>query len=230
MPALLTNRQTSVKRVNDYLCLSGGGISLSGGFNLPIMPPPNRIAELRSAKGLTIEQLAEATGISVSYLSRLATGDRNLSVKNLNKIAVALGVGASDLLTETVIPADQVPVVGYVGAGAENHYYDGGQPPNDYVPMPPGGTDKTVAVEIRGDSLGSVFNNWLVYYDEIHEPPSPDLLRKLCVVGLPDGRVLVKKLMRGSAPGLYNLESNFQSTIEDVTVEWAAPVRTMTPR
>lgn len=93
-----------------------------------------------------------------------------------------------------------------------------------------GGNEKTVAVEIRGDSLGSIFNTWLVYYDDRHDPPRAELLRKLCVVGLADGRVLVKKLMKGSAPGLFNLESQTQSTIEDAVVEWAAPVKIMMPR
>lgn len=34
--------------------------------------PPNRITEIREAKGMTIEQLAEKAGMSVSYLWRLA--------------------------------------------------------------------------------------------------------------------------------------------------------------
>lgn len=138
MPTVLTNRQTLVKGAESYFCLPVHSVSLSDGFSLPIMPMPNRIAELRKAKDVTIEELAERTGISVSYLSRMATGGRNVSLKNLSKIAEALNVLPSDLLPDGQAP-DQVPVVGYVGAGAENHYYSFADAPEDWVPMPPGG-------------------------------------------------------------------------------------------
>ena len=59
------------------------------------MPAPNRIAEIRKAKDVKIEDLAEKTGLSVSYLSRMATGGRNVSIKNLEKIATAEPAGAS---------------------------------------------------------------------------------------------------------------------------------------
>lgn len=138
MPTVLTNRQTLVKGAESYFCLPVHSVSLSDGFSLPIMPLPNRIAELRKAEDVTIEELAERTGISVSYLSRMATGGRNVSLKNLSKIAEALNVLPSDLLPDGQAP-DQVPVVGYVGAGAENHYYSFADAPEDWVPMPPGG-------------------------------------------------------------------------------------------
>ena len=189
-------------------------------------PHPNRINDIREAKGVTIEQLAEKTGISISQISRMASGKRNLSVKNITKIAAALDVQPRDLLLDE--PA--VPVVGYVGAGAEMHHYANADHPDEGAPMPPGGNDSTVAVEVRGSSLGSIFDRWLVYYDDVRTPPTPDLLGKLCVVGLDDDRVLVKRLRRGSAPGTFNLESNTEGLIEDVRVMWAALVRSMSPR
>lgn len=65
---------------------------------------PNRIREIRNSKGITIERLSEATGISTGYLSRLEGGGRNLSVKNLTIIANALGVPKQDILVK---PDDQ---------------------------------------------------------------------------------------------------------------------------
>ena len=41
---------------------------------------------------------------------------------------------------------------------------------------------------------------------------------------------VVKKLRRGSAPRLYNLESTTEELIEDAEVLWAAKVKHMTPR
>lgn len=124
----------------------------------------------------------------------------------------------------------QVPVVGYVGAGAEAVLYADGQGPFDEVPAPPGATDKTVSVEIRGTSLGELFDTWLVYYDDLRDPPGGNQIGRLCVCGLADGRILVKKLKRGQIAGHFTLVSNTEPPIYDVLVDWAAIVTNMTPR
>jgi hypothetical protein len=124
-----------------------------------------------------------------------------------------------------------VDLVGYVGAGAETHFFnDDG--PLDEVAAPIGSTEKTVAVEIRGDSLGSFFDRWLVFYDDVHRPISmtSDLVNKLCVVGLEDGRILIKKIQRSKAKGFFHLLSQTEPPILDVRIEWAAKVKHMVPR
>ena len=52
-----------------------------------------RMRELRKAKGLTLKQLAEQTELSVGYLSQLERQDADPSVRALNIIGKALGVG-----------------------------------------------------------------------------------------------------------------------------------------
>ena len=94
----------------------------------------------------------------------------------------------------------------------------------DQVPAIDGATEKTVAVLIQGSSLGSVFHGWLAYYDDVRRPVTPDLHRALCVVGLPDERILIKKLHPSQTPGLYDLLSA-EDPIEGVRVEWAAKVK-----
>jgi hypothetical protein len=126
-----------------------------------------------------------------------------------------------------------IRIVGYVGAGSEAHFYDGGQFAPEFAPMPRYGNfkpgDDVVAVVVRGDSLGSLFNGWTLFYSDVKDPADPSLLKKLCVVGLADERVLVKKLLKGSVPGRYNLESQTEGLIEDAEVVWAAEVRAMSP-
>ena len=121
-------------------------------------------------------------------------------------------------------PPPQVRVVGYVGAGAEAHFYDVAPGDLDEVDPAGGVTDRTVCVEIRGDSLGAFFNRWLVFYDDVHEEVTPDLIGELCVVGLPDQRVLIKQIQRSRAEGLFNLLSSAQPPIRDVAITWAAKV------
>lgn len=61
---------------------------------------PNRIRYFRERQGLTLEDVAAESGLSVSYVSRLETNARNLSLKSLDKVARVLGVPASVLIAE----------------------------------------------------------------------------------------------------------------------------------
>lgn len=128
-------------------------------------------------------------------------------------------------------PQPSVRLVGYVGAGAEAHYYAVAQGDLDNVDAPEGSTADTVAVEIRGESLGPLFDHWLVYYDEVRRPVSSDLIGALCVVGLADDRILIKKLRPGTKKGRYRLTSTPpEPPIENADVQWAAKVKRMAPR
>jgi phage repressor protein C with HTH and peptisase S24 domain len=56
------------------------------------------LKRILAAKAITLPDLAKGTGLSVSYLSRLAAGKRNLSTKQIPKIASYLGVPPQDLI------------------------------------------------------------------------------------------------------------------------------------
>jgi transcriptional regulator with XRE-family HTH domain len=56
-----------------------------------------RIRQLRHDCELSQEALAEAAGIHRTYLGGIETGRRNPSLKNLGRIAKALGVSLSRL-------------------------------------------------------------------------------------------------------------------------------------
>lgn len=164
-------------------------------------------------------------GVSRSQFIKLERGERRLTADYISMAAKAFNVLEADIIADRVT----VPLVGYVGAGAQAYFYDS-QGPFEEVPMPENGNENTVAVEARGNSLGSFFNNWLIYYDELRTPPTPEMIGALCVVQLNDQRVMVKKLMRGSEPELYHLLSQTEDPIEDVELEWAARVTSMAPR
>lgn len=54
-----------------------------------------RMRDLRKAKGMTLQQLAEATGLSIGYLSQLEREQAVPSIRALNTISGALGVNIS---------------------------------------------------------------------------------------------------------------------------------------
>jgi len=57
-----------------------------------------RLFYLRSQKLMTQEELAEAAGISLDFVSLLERGQRSPSFKTLEHLSKALGVSVRDLL------------------------------------------------------------------------------------------------------------------------------------
>lgn len=179
------------------------------------------------------------SGISQAELARRLTDSLGRSIDRaaVNKMAKGKrGIAADEMmqiakLTNVPVPdeAGTAPLVGYVGAGA--HFFPFEFSGDlDRVPAPDGSTDQTVAAEIRGESLGVIFDRWLVFYDDVHGRPTEEDLGKLCVLGLPDGTTMVKQLKPGQLFGKFNLFSNTEAPIYDAEVEWCAVVRHMSPR
>ncbi len=95
--------------------------------------PRNAIRELRTAKGLTGEQLAELVGTSQQQVQRLEAGARRLTHDWAERIARALKVDIADVLRE---PAGigQTPQVAPVPPGMSG---SGSVGPWEVAPAPP---------------------------------------------------------------------------------------------
>lgn len=182
------------------------------------------IIEGLQKRGKTQKGLAEALGRAPSAVTELLKSRRRLQLGEIEKIANYLEVDPPQKLTRRT-----VPIIGHVAAGA-SLVFDAQSQFLDEADAPDGSTESTVAVEVFGESLGPIFNRWLVFYDDVHSPVTPDQIGKLCVVGVRGGGAVVKKLMRGQLPGKYNLVSNLDPPMYDIDVEWAARVRAMVPR
>ena len=57
-----------------------------------------RLRELRKAVGLSQEKLALQSELDRSYVGQVERGERNISLKNIVKLASALDVAPSELL------------------------------------------------------------------------------------------------------------------------------------
>lgn len=57
-----------------------------------------RLRELRHAKLMTIEQVAEIAVLHPNYLSSVERGERNVSLFNIWRIASGLGLAATELM------------------------------------------------------------------------------------------------------------------------------------
>lgn len=179
--------------------------------------------------------LADALKLDPSAVTRILDGSRRVQLREVAQIAAYLGetppsIAGEMPLDDTETPTGAtVPLRGYVAAGSSARFLPLDEGEFDRVSAPPEWSDKTFALEIRGTSLGELFDRWLVYADDVRSPVTDDLIGKACIVGLSDGRILVKKLQR-ARDGLYDLLSNTEEPIRGVTVDWAAKVKHMGPR
>jgi transcriptional regulator with XRE-family HTH domain len=67
-----------------------------------------RLRQLRTERGLTLHQVAEAANLDTSTLSRLESGKRRLAIDHLPGLAAALGVSVDELLGPAVAPDPRV--------------------------------------------------------------------------------------------------------------------------
>ncbi|HHY0591006.1 helix-turn-helix domain-containing protein [Vibrio alginolyticus] len=56
-----------------------------------------RVKNLRSSRGLSQKNLADITGLSRSYISGIEQGERNISLSNINKLALGLNISLHEL-------------------------------------------------------------------------------------------------------------------------------------
>jgi transcriptional regulator with XRE-family HTH domain len=176
---------------------------------------------------------AEAIGVTSAAISNWERGEDEPTRENLVEAATFYGVPYAWLAKgEADTPnVRKVPLIGFVGAGDHARYFNFDEGYHDEVDAPANAGPKTVAVEVRGESMrGFADNRWLLYYDDVRDPPTDDLFGRLCVVGLPDDRVVVKKLMKGSRRGFYHLLSSNADPMLDQPVSWAARVIWIQPR
>lgn len=168
----------------------------------------------------TLSQLAPVLRTTVEWLHRAAGSE----------VAEGFHLDSQDVLGTHAEAGSTVPLLGYVRAGAAAVYLPLHESELDRVPAPPGATEKTRALEVRGDSLGELFDRWIVFFDDEQRQVNPDLVNRLCIVALTDGRVLVKKIRRAADGAGYDLLSNTEKPIRNAPIKWAARVKHMAPR
>lgn len=192
-----------------------------------------RLREARRAAGLSVDQVAQRAGYSASGVRAIENGQNGLRPDAAEKFAPVLGVTTAWLLTGDG-DRDATPlvrIIGRVGADTEGTVIHAtGQEGYDMAPVPPGGSRDSVALEVVGHSMRAIAEDGsLIYFEDQRNPPTPDMLGYYVIAELEDGRVLFKRLLRGSRPDVYMLESQIGPPIEDVRIRWAAEPTAIIP-
>jgi len=58
------------------------------------------VRRLRTERGLSQEELAQEVGLRQAQISEIESGSNNITIDNLHRLAVALGVRACDLIDD----------------------------------------------------------------------------------------------------------------------------------
>jgi transcriptional regulator with XRE-family HTH domain len=193
-----------------------------------------RIKALRLAMGKNQTEFAELIDSTQGTVARWESGSvpKHAALRKLAKLARQ---SVEDFVSGASFgePDGDIPVVGYVGAGAAIYAFDD-EPLGqgfDAVERPAFVKGGAVAVEVRGDSLFPVAEEgWRIVYTGEQTLVEEDVLNRLCVVRLLDGRTLVKRVLRGTKAQRYHLASTNAPMIEDAEIEWAARVKAIVPR
>ncbi len=198
-----------------------------------------RIRALRKSLGLSQANFAGRVGVDQSNVSRWESGapPDDAHIVRLAGLAgqhpAAFRYGRLPETDSEAPRRNTVSVVGYVGAGQEifaldDHALGAGL---EEVEAPEGvGRDTMVAVRVRGESMHPLRDGWLLFYRRDQHGVPEACLNRLCIVKLADdGPILVKELHRGYREGHFVLSSWNAPPIEDVRIDWAAPVLSIRP-
>lgn len=188
------------------------------------MEPHERLKQARERAGFAdAASAARRFGWSEATYRAHENGWRNFKQESARRYARAFRVPA-EWLTLGIGPSQKkpVPLVGYIGAGAEIYPFDDGGSLDEIDP-PPGVGPDAVAVKVKGDSMFPRYMEGDVLIYDQHDPVDRADGQE-CVVALPDGRRLVK-IIRSEADGTATLESWNAPPIRNVQVDWVAIVR-----
>jgi phage repressor protein C with HTH and peptisase S24 domain len=190
-----------------------------------------RLKYLRKAnKNINQTQLGELMGVKQSTISRWEGGIDEPEHDHVRALADLFKCTTDYLLgTDTLNASPRViPVVGYVGAGGINIPFDDYAHGDgmDEVEAPPGLNDAAIAVRVSGDSMYPAYENGdiIFYVRNGVDIDESECIGKQCIIKVTEGPIYIKRLSRGSAPGLYHLESHNAPPMHDVTIDWATKV------
>lgn len=195
-----------------------------------------RLQLARKQRGYqTAIDAARAFGWNVNTYISNENGNAGFSHKKAKVYAAAFGVRSEWLFDgsgQMKTGGDQqIPILGYVGANPEGTVlFAHGQGSYDTVPPPPNGSLTARALEVRGHSMPFFAEDGaVIYFDNQTSTPGPELLGHVVVVELDTDEVLVKRLLRGSRKGLYDLESIAGPTRRDARLRWVATISAIVP-
>lgn len=197
-----------------------------------------RLRQARIDRGYdTAASAADVHGWSRNTYASNENGNAPFSYRRAKEYAAAFGVSpewlydAAGPMQGTAGEAGWVQIIGRVGANPDGTVlFAHGHDPAELAPIPPGGAERARALRVAGHSMrGLADDGALIYFEDQRTAPTPDMLGQVVIVETDTDEVLVKRLLRGSRPGLYDLESVAGPMRHDARLRWAAHITAIIP-
>lgn len=193
-----------------------------------------RLRDGLAAKGWTKAELGRKAEVPYDSVNKYLAGEvKQPRGDTLDRLARALDMDPIYLAkgVDPVSGAAEVPVMGYVGAGAEVE--------PDYEQVPPEGLFQVtvpialpaemIAYQVRGDSMLPQFQDGMVIIVFREQRRALETFYgEQAVVRTVDGRRFIKTIERGAGRGV-TLRSWNAKPIEDVALDWIGEIFTYFP-
>lgn len=181
-----------------------------------------KIKAILRREGWKQQRLAQEMGVSQSTVARWVSG---VEPETARKREI------DELYAREVGPENVVPLMGYIGAGAEIMPEFEQVPPDgiDQIEVPFPLPDDMIAFEVRGDSMLPIFKDRaiIICYRE-QKRPLEAFFGEEAAVRTSDGKRYIKTISRGA--GGVNLMSFNAAMIEDVELDWIGEIFAVLPR
>jgi transcriptional regulator with XRE-family HTH domain len=182
---------------------------------------PNRIAEIRKAKQLSQQDLAEAVGAHWITISKLERGKMQLTGDWLNRLAGALDVTPGDILPARRRAADIAIMARFGRAGTVEPLTDVA-PARSLAQASSCGQDG-FWVEAMGEALWPPFRQGdLIKFVAVNASDLDSHLGRLTYAQTKDGRTLVGVLEKGSRPGAYGIRPRNARSLRELDLKSVA--------
>ncbi|MBA9034966.1 helix-turn-helix transcriptional regulator [Rhizobium leguminosarum] len=189
---------------------------------------PEKIRAIMTSTGWKQMQLAEKFEVSQSTVNRWLAGAEPEGHRR-----DAINEAYERLTDESPSSGDNwhpIPIVGFIGAGAEIMPEFEQVPPEglDQVHVPFALPEEMIALEVRGDSMLPVYKDGhvVVVYKE-QKKPIQAFFGEDAAVRTSDGRRFLKTIMKGSPVTLMSFNA---APIENVGLEWVGEIFAVLPR
>lgn len=185
-------------------------------------------------RGFTMKSLSLAAKLNESFVRDMLQRKRMPSLDKFARLVSVLGMTVGDFVDapHRIDDASRVPLMGYVGAGAEVE--------PDFEQVPEAGLEQIsvpfplpaemIALQVRGNSMLPQFRDGaviIVYREQRRSMES--FYGEEAAVRTTDGRRYIKTIIRGSRPGTVNLISWNAEPIEGVGLAWVGEIFTVFP-
>lgn len=183
----------------------------------------NNLRNLRLERGWSYAEVAGRMGITPSSFKKLERGERMLTSRTIALAARAFGVDPASIISNRAT----VPIIGLV---TEDGEVMPAKPPHVLIAVGNGVTPHTAALRIVG-GFGGFWREFVIVFEHVRNGTPADFYGTLCIVGLPGGQVMVRKVFRSALEtnNVYHLHSALGDPLLYAEVAWAAPVRCILP-